>query len=271
VDGLRAVLVRHREAILRFVVPLLRRLHLLGPSFRLYERLSGLGAGGPAVDSGGLPVPPAYLRVLVVGTPSVEGFLENGRQTAERIRGYFAAAGHDLDDCAAVLDFGVGCGRVARWWPASATTQWHGCDVNPRLVGWCAKNLPHVQARLGPLEPPTDYPSGRFDAIYGISVFTHWPEPLQHAWLAELLRLLRPGGRLLLTTNGEARREVLSPEERQRFDRGELVVRFGDEAGSNLCVALHPASWARERLLADVDILLEQPAGLEDQDVWVVG
>jgi SAM-dependent methyltransferase len=118
--------------------------------------------------------------------------------------------------------------------------------------------------------PPTSYPSARFDAIYAISVFTHWPEPLQHAWFRELLRLLRPGGRLLLTTNGEARREVLIGDELDRFDRGEFVARFGDEPGSNLCVAFHPVSWARERLFADADVLVHRAVGLEDQDVWIV-
>jgi SAM-dependent methyltransferase len=260
---------RHREFVLQRLAPLLQRARLLGPTWRLYERLVGVGVRAPATD-GGLPVPPNHLRVLVVGTTSAAGFLANGRLAAESVRGYFAEAGLELEDCGAVLDFGCGCGRVARHWPPDASTEWHGCDFNPRLVAWTAEHLPHVRARVNLAAPPTSYPSARFDAIYAISVFTHWPEPLQHAWLHELLRLLRPGGRLLLTTSGEARRKVLIGDELDRFDRGEFVVRFGDEPGSNLCVAFHPVSWTRERLLADAHVLVHRPVGLEDQDVWIV-
>jgi SAM-dependent methyltransferase len=257
--------------VLRYVAPLLERMRLLGPTWRLYERVLAASMRGPAVDERGLAIPPAQLRVLVVGATSAQGFLENGRRAADGIRGYFAEAGVELDDCDAVLDFGVGCGRVSRWWPADARAEWHGCDVNQRLVAWVDEHLPAVRASVNPLEPPTAYARGRFDAIYAISVFTHWPEPLQHAWLRELQRLLRPGGRLLFTTSGAARRDVLIGDELARFDRGEFVARFGDEAGSNVCNAFHPVAWTRERLLAGVDVFLHRPAGLDGQDVWLVG
>jgi SAM-dependent methyltransferase len=221
------------------------------------------------------PVPPAYLRVLVSGTTSLKWFLPTGRAAADSIRALLAETGVDVERCDAVLDFGCGCGRVARWWPASSDTEWHGCDVDPRLVGWCAGHLPHLRASVSPLEPPTTYRDGRFDVIYAISVFTHWPEPLQHAWMRELRRMLRPGGRLLFTTHGEASaRLVLLDDERAEFERGELVVRFGEDPGSNLCSAFHPPAWTRERLLTGVDVLIHQPGGLpglDHHDVWIIG
>jgi SAM-dependent methyltransferase len=261
---------RQRGPVLRFVTPLLERARLLGPAWRLYERFVAAGASQSPADERGLAIPPPYLQMLVSGRISREAFLESGRASAARIREAFAEAGLDLDACSAVLDFGCGCGRIARWWPAEENTVWHGCDFNPRLAAWCAENLPHLHVAVNPLEPPTAYPTGSFDAVYAISTFTHWPEPLQHAWLAELLRLLRPGGRLLFTTSGEARRGVLTDEERARFDRGEFVARFGDEAGSNLCVAFHPPSWTHEWLLSGTDVLHHRPAGLKGQDLWVV-
>src|SRR5205085_2658792 len=125
-----------------------------------------------------------------------------------------------------------------------SVTEWHGSDINPRLVAWCASAMPHLRMSLNPLEPPTTYREGRFEAIYAISVFTHLPEPLQHSWMRELTRILRPGGRLLFTTHGHGvARSVLLPDELARYERGELVVRFGEDAGSNLCSTFHPVAW----------------------------
>ena len=268
----RAIRVR-REPLLRHVIPRLQSAGVLVPAWRLYERVFSLGARGPAVDERGIPVPPAYLRMLVAGTTSAETFLTMGREGVTSLRALFAEAGTDLDECDAVLDFGCGCGRYARWWPSGGRTEWHGCDINPRLVGWCAASLPHLRVSSNRVEPPTTYRDGRFDAIYAISVFTHWPEPLQHAWMRELTRILRPGGRLLFTTMGEkAAGSVLLDDERARFERGEFVERFGEDPGSNLCSAFHSPSWVRNVLAADLEIVLHRPesaAGLGYQDVWV--
>lgn len=262
-----------REPLLRYVVPLMRGAGVLSPAWRLYERLIALTARGEAVDHSGVPLPPAYLRMLVAGTPSAEAFLSSGKMAAERVREAFAEAGTELDSCDAVLDFGCGCGRVARWWSSSTDTEWFGCDFSPRLVAWCAEGLPYLRLSVNPLEPPTTYRDHRFDAIYAVSVFTHWPEPLQHAWMAELTRMLRPGGRLLFTTHGEtAARSALLEHELASFRRGEFVERFGRDAGSNLCNAYHPPSWIREQLATDVDVLVHRSGaeGLGNQDLWVV-
>lgn len=265
---------RRRKLVLERVVPLLQRLGLLVPTWRLYERVFGLAGRGRAVDDRGLQLPPGYLRMLVIGTTSADTFLSTGRQAAESIRALFAEAGTDVDRCDAVLDFGCGCGRVARWWPSDVPTEWHACDFNPRLVAWCAEGLPYLRVSVNPLAPPTTYRDGRFDAIYALSVFTHWPEPLQHAWMRELTRMLAPGGRLLFTTHGEtAARGVLLEDELERFERGEFVVRFGEDAGSNLCSAFHPPAWTREQLAAGAEVLLHRPAGvpgLGNQDAWIV-
>lgn len=256
----------HREWLLRNVAPPLERLGLLVPTWRAYERVVGAVARGPVSD-GGLAVPPAYLRMLVAGTPSASAFLESGRLAAESIRAMLAP-----ELVGTVLDFGCGCGRVARWWRDGP--EWHGCDINPRLTGWCAGHLPHLRVSTTPLEPPTLYHADRFDAIYAISVFTHWPEPLQHAWMSELRRILAPGGRLLFTTHGEAAaRGVLFEDEMARFERGEFVTRFGEDAGSNLCSAFHPDSWTREQLLADAEIVAHKAGGapgLGNQDLWLI-
>lgn len=255
------------------MAPVLRRTRLAGPAFRAYERvLAGTERGSEEPDEG-LPVPPAHLRVVVGGVPPREGFLASGRSAADALEDLFGKSGLALREAESVLDFGCGCGRITRHWRRLAGVDVHGCDYNPRLVEWSAANLPHVTTVKNGLRPPAPYPDERFDAIYAISVFTHLPEELQHAWIADLARMLRPEGRLLFTTHGAPMAGVLLAEERVRFDAGEFVVRFEQQAGSNLCNAFHPDTWVREQLVRELTVDLHQPGGapgLGDQDIWVV-
>jgi SAM-dependent methyltransferase len=101
-----------------------------------------------------------------------------------------------------VLDWGVGCGRVARHFPRAHAQALTGCDVDGDNVDWCARNLPgtFVASRLA---PPLPFDDDAFDLVYGISVFTHLREPMQLRWLEELARVTRQGAWLLMTTHGE--------------------------------------------------------------------
>jgi len=132
-----------------------------------------------------------------------------------------------LTELDAILDFGVGCGRVARHWAGSGVDV-HGCDYNPVLVEWCRRNLPHVTAASNGLDPPLSYENERFDFVYALSVFTHLTERQQRLWITELRRVTRPGGLVLFTTHGPALRfsdpAWPTPEILQRLADGELVV-----------------------------------------------
>lgn len=173
-------------------------LGLSQPAFRLWERLSALGGvDARAVD--GLPVPPAFLRVLTAGSPNAEHFLALGRRAAEEILRLAEAQGGAPGRGDGVLEFGVGCGRVARWMTqAEPTVEFHGCDVDPRLLGWSERCLRGAYA-LTRQDPPLPYPDGRFALVYALSVFTHMHEPNARAWLAELARVTRPGGLAVLS------------------------------------------------------------------------
>jgi SAM-dependent methyltransferase len=208
----------------------------------------------------GLPIPPASLRIAVAASPDISWFLEAGRRGAASVRGALERAGIDPGELRALLDFGCGCGRVTRHW-AGLPAEIHGCDINPRLVSWCRGHLPFGRFEVTSLAPPLPYADGRFDFAYALSVFTHLPEALQHAWMTELRRVLRPGGLLFLTTHGPRYLEQLTPEERAQFETGQLVVRHEERAGSNACGAYHPVGWVRTQLAKGFEIADYVPEG----------
>jgi SAM-dependent methyltransferase len=222
----------------RRLLRLLERARLLGPAFRGWEAWRSL-RGGRRIVVDGPPLPSRRLMVRVAGTADADWFVRGGRA------GYDAIAAHaPLDEIRSVLDFGCGCGRVIRWWhdfPGDVA----GSDIDPHAIAWCRRNLPFARFETNGLAPPLAFADGSFDLVYALSVFTHLTADLQLAWRDELRRVLRPGGLLLLTTHGRSYLPRLDDEERTRFEHGELVVRWGDLPGTNLCSAYHPEAYLR--------------------------
>jgi len=99
------------------------------------------------------------------------------------------------------LDWGVGCGRVARHF-ADAGTQVVGIDIDPQNVTWCQTHLAGRYEAIA-LTPPTHIESSSVDLVIGVSVFTHLTETDQFLWLAELRRVLKPGGYALVTIQSD--------------------------------------------------------------------
>jgi SAM-dependent methyltransferase len=239
---------------------------MLGPAYRAYERALALRGGHDRGAADGLPIPPADLIVRVAGTPDVDWFLEGGRLGYETVRT------HAQPEPASVLDFGCGCGRVTRYW-ADHRGVVAGSDVSAEAIGWCRRNLPFGRFETNGLAPPLAFEDASFDLVYALSVFTHLTADLQIAWRDELQRVLRPGGRLLLTTHGRSYLPRLDAVERDAFDRGELVVRWANLPGSNLCSAYHPELYLRDsfaRGFAFLELDEEGARGNPTQDLVVL-
>jgi SAM-dependent methyltransferase len=156
------------------------------------------------------PIPPADLVLRVV--TSFEASNIEGAQLGFDLGGLdhllafergLAAVGRSFEQAERMLDFGCGCGRFIRHLGSvAATVEIHGTDIDAEMIGWCEGNIPYAQFTIGPHEPPLPYPDHHFDLIINHSVFTHLDERHQDLWLAELQRITRPDGTLLLTVEG---------------------------------------------------------------------
>jgi SAM-dependent methyltransferase/predicted transcriptional regulator len=220
----------------------------------------------------GLPLPPPELMRVVMGATAARrrlssAFYATGAQVAENITRILGRHGVDLSDLGAILDFGCGGGRVIRHWKSLAKPRLHGCDYNPSLVEWCRHNLPFAEFVVNDLAPPLPYADDSFDFIHAHSVFTHLGSELQTAWIAELERVLRPNGMLLLTVHGKSYLSHLDTEQRKRFHAGELVVMGADESGADECAAFHPERYIYETLARDLSVVTIVPGSKNVQDV----
>jgi len=219
------------------------------------------------------PVPPPRMIYDVINEYEIEIFVKTGRKSAAKIEGALSDAGCPISDFNSILDFGCGCGRIIRHWPGKTAAALSGSDYNSKLIDWCSENLDLGHFFTNNLAPPLECDDQSFDLVYANSVFTHLDEDLQNRWLAELRRVLMPGGALLLTTHGDAWSGGLDPAERIRYDQGKIVVRSGSSSGSNLCEAYHAPAYFRAVAKMFFETVHHFPKGNaaeKEQDVWVL-
>jgi GT2 family glycosyltransferase/SAM-dependent methyltransferase len=153
--------------------------------------------------------PPADLVPLVGG---------DFEKTGDEFLQYFTElAGLAPDEN--VLEVGCGVGRMAipltRY--LSESGRYEGFDVEPRAISWCHEHVTprfpnfqfhHADVQNGyynqhGLTNPTtyrfQYQDNTFDFVFLTSVFTHMlPDDVGH-YLSEVQRVLKPGGRCLIT------------------------------------------------------------------------
>jgi SAM-dependent methyltransferase len=221
-----------------------------------------------------LPLPPDDLRILVAGTPNIPWFMNGGYLSCQSILDALARHQIQLENGFRVLDFGCGCGRTLRHWARVPHISLYGSDYNPLLVDWCNEHLPFVSGSVNALEPPLPHASESFDLVYALSVFTHLPEALQLPWMAEMARVIKPNGYLLLTLHGESYMPDIPPEYRERFESGRLVVVHEDLAGENLCGAFHPPAYVSGEFTGKsfevIDFVPEGAKGNPHQDLYLL-
>lgn len=113
------------------------------------------------------------------------------------------AVGVTLTPGLKVLDFGCSSGRVLRSLAAyRPQVTWIGCDPESDAVNWAAKEFPQIRFFTSPRTPPLPVPNADIDFVYAISIWSHFREDAAIEWLAEMARIIKPGGHLWLSTHG---------------------------------------------------------------------
>jgi SAM-dependent methyltransferase len=144
------------------------------------------------------PFPPSKLIYSVSGLENERDFACHG---ADLFLALSEASPIALTEYKKMLDFGCGCGRLARMfknWPHEL----FGCDINTLHIDWINENLKFMKASHNFVHLPLPYADNSFDGIISISVFTHLNEINEDRFLSELHRISQPGARLFLTVHG---------------------------------------------------------------------
>jgi 2-polyprenyl-3-methyl-5-hydroxy-6-metoxy-1,4-benzoquinol methylase len=147
------------------------------------------------------PFPDASSRTRVHGNDSLSAFKLEGYSAYKKV---FRAMAREIDISSCekirVLDWGCGCGRVARYFDSSKMEIW-GADVDQGNLYWSETHL-GIKTKLLNSLPPCSLPKNYFDCIFGISVMSHLDSSLQKDWLEELALCLKPDGVMLLSIHG---------------------------------------------------------------------
>ena len=104
-----------------------------------------------------------------------------------------------------LLDAGCGTGGFLRWalaqWPIAHAS---GVDISDAAIELARDQVPTVELGVAPLHA-LPFEAASFDLVVCNDVFQHVPESQVAASVAELRRVLAPGGPLLVRTNGARR------------------------------------------------------------------
>jgi ubiquinone/menaquinone biosynthesis C-methylase UbiE len=120
------------------------------------------------------------------------------------LRRSFALDGVEPGD--RVLDLGCGEGAFTQTLDDAASSV-VGVDVARAALERARRRHPKLDFRLARIAEPLPFDDCVFDLVWASEVIEHVADTA--AWLSELRRVLRPGGRLLLTTPNHPRAALL--------------------------------------------------------------
>ena len=235
-----------------------------------------------STDLAHIPVPNADLVHLTQGIRDANAYRNSIIPGVYNMKRYLANSGIDVNRLGSILDFGCGTGRLlVGWYLDNSTRDLCGCDINRELLSWARNNLPgRIDWHQTSLTPELPYASKRFDLIYLVSVFTHLSLASQKPWIQELKRVLRPGGHILITLQGETYVCIFQRHRIDEFHRTGYIETTNSHEGSNSFGTYHTFEFAR-KLFDDFEIVRYYPKGSIDhapmifpvaalQDVYVL-
>ena len=111
------------------------------------------------------------------------------------IQKFFADELSSLEDGSRVLD--AGCGNGVETGPYAERLEVHGVDYQPSYIAVCRERYPRGHFQVEELSS-LSFEDDHFDLVVMNQVIEHLEAP--EAVVAELARVLRPGGRILVST-----------------------------------------------------------------------
>ncbi len=244
------------------------RLHFLYEKIRFRKENRTFRAHYPEV-----PLPPDYLLYESYQLHYRKYYL-GGIESARWLTDHLSR--HITLENRKILDWGCGPGRLIRHLPqyTGEGCEFYATDYNRKSIAWCKKHLPGIHFHVNSTEASLPYPDHFFDIIYGYSVLTHLSGEKQNQWYTELLRILKPGGILFVTTQGKHYQAKLTRKEKQAFNQGRLVIRGKVKEGHRTFSAFHPSAFMHT-FFWDAEILdhkepKPEPGKAIPQDIWII-
>src|SRR6516162_239307 len=149
-----------------------------------------------------------------------------------------AIAAADINSSSVVADVGVGTGFIAER-ALAAGAHVIGVDSSERMLAQAQKRFAdqRFETRVGDVES-LPLRTAEVDVVFANMVLHHAPDP--HLAIREMSRVLKPGGKLVITDADIHTHEWLRTEQHDRwlgFERTDVARWFGDAGLVNVTVA----------------------------------
>lgn len=204
-----------------------------------------------SVDSN--PVPPKDLVAKTAALDEAElerqsngdVYLETGYDEVLRLFKILEHFAINPRTIGSIYELGCGTARLLRHFRCIDGVRLVGSDVNPEMIEWCQQNLPEIEFYHNQLTPPLIFAEDdSFDLMLASSVFTHIPLDTQELWLAEMQRILRPGGIFICSVLGNFHTSVLlNSEERQELEHKGNFTLTSENAQATYSTRVGGSAW----------------------------
>ena len=142
---------------------------------------------------------------------SIDEFLQTGRDEIAQLMAYLEGRRITVASGRA-LDFGCGAGRLTHALAAHFESA-IGLDIAPSMIDKARElhaDVPGLEFRVNASDRLASIESDSIDLVYTRLVLQHMPPRYQRAYLAEFVRVLRPGGVAVFQLPGEDARPVVA-------------------------------------------------------------